>query len=334
MYDENLSSSYQPASNKMSENNFADLYLDGESVAGEHAKDVLHLSGGLDIEDQIFAQITSFHEFKNCAGEEGLLGLGFSDISSHNFPTVLSNLKDKLRHPVFSLYLNEQDDYPPQDFEPDGGDSQGNESFGTARPTSASSEIVFGGVNQKHYENCLSWHDLGQFQLQDGETFKGFWDFKLDGVRIGGSELPSSSLAILDSGTSFLMGPADAVGILAKLENVICIDMSDPSASYEVECDDPAGFDAAVLDCNQPVFDLDFIADGTTYTLTRDDLVIEVPAKDGGDPICVLRLLGTFELDGWILGDVFLNRYYGYVHACCAKLLVSLRASFSQTLSL
>jgi hypothetical protein len=277
-------------------------------VTGEHAKDILHLAG-IDIPDQVFAQVTSLSNFKTCAGEEGLLGLGFSEISSHNFPTVLQNIKDRLRFPIFSLYLDRRDDYPPADFAGnDHEDSSGNQNFGEQKPLSASSELIFGGVNHAHYENCISWHDLGQFQLQDGEEFKGYWDFKLDEVRIGGTSLPSSVLAIVDSGSSFLIGPTDAVGRLAEMDSVDCLSLEDPDQPELVPCNSQQGFDAAVLDCNQPVFNLDFVADGVTYSLSKDDLITEIDTDEG--PICVLRILTTPGIDAWILGDVFLNLHY------------------------
>jgi hypothetical protein len=75
-------------------------------VSGVHAQDILQLGKDLSINKQVFAEITSFTNFKSCEGEGGLIGLGFADISSHKFPTVLSNLKDQLRYPIFSLYLS------------------------------------------------------------------------------------------------------------------------------------------------------------------------------------------------------------------------------------
>jgi hypothetical protein len=280
-------------------------------VSGVHAQDILQLGKDLSINKQVFAEITSFTNFKSCEGEGGLIGLGFADISSHKFPTVLSNLKDQLRYPIFSLYLSSYDDYPVQKgISPEkmAGDAQGNIQYGNARPLSASSEIVFGGVAQQHYKDCITWHDLGQFSLSNGNTFAGYWDFKLDSVRVGGAELPSSSLAIVDSGSSFLIGPPEAIGALAQLDDVACYKLTDPTNPEPILCSDPKGFDIALLDCDKPIFDIEFTADGETYTLSKDDLVKEVITSAG--PLCMLRILGTHEFEGWILGDVFLNRHY------------------------
>lgn len=291
-------------------------------VEGEHARDVLQLGdSGIVIKDQVFAQVTSLNgKFQTCSGEEGLLGLGFSEISSHNFPTVLSNLKDILRYPIFAMYLDGTDDYPANgvaDATMPGGDAgptptasgdSGSSSYSKA--TSANSEIVFGGVNGRLYEGCITWHGLGKFQnMQTGEKFEGYWDFAVEKVEVGGLPIPTSSLAVVDSGSSFILGPPDAVSALAQLDGVVCLDLTVPTAPQDVPCDSAEGFDAAVLDCNSPVFSVDLIADGTTYTLAKEDIVVELDT--GMDsPICLLRMLPTFEFDGWILGDVFLNRHY------------------------
>lgn len=245
------------------------------------------------------------------------MGLGFSDISSHHFPTVMSNLKSVLKHPIFALSLDPTDDYP-QRADNDGGDnspfepqvdSHGNEAFGESQPPiAAHSELVLGGVNGARYQDCLTWHALGQFQTSTGQEFRGYWDFKLDDVLLGGTSLPSSSLAMVDSGSTFLLGPVGAVGLLAEMDQVACFDLQDPQDPQEIPCDNEYGFDAALLDCDQPIFTLDFVADGATYSLSRNDIVEEIDTDEGA--FCMLRLLAAPDIDAWILGDVFLNLHY------------------------
>ena len=164
-YDEALSSTYSKASQNSLENAFEEHYADGEVVSGEHAQDVLQL-GELVVEKQVFAQIKTLENFETCASEEGVFGLAFSMISSHNFPTPIHNLANKLRNQVFGMYLDPTDDY------------SGSKKDGTGHAIQSSSELVFGGVNQFHYEGCLNWHNLGQFTEVTGETFKGYWDIK------------------------------------------------------------------------------------------------------------------------------------------------------------
>jgi hypothetical protein len=82
-------------------------------------------------------------EFFTCSGEEGIFGLGFSEISyKDDFPTLLQGLKDELRFPIFGMYLDATDDYTAEE-NPETDD------IVYLDPESANSEIVFGGVNQK-----------------------------------------------------------------------------------------------------------------------------------------------------------------------------------------
>ena len=257
----------------------------------------------LTVEEQVFAQVTDVSMFTTCESEEGVFGLGFSAISSHNYPTFLSNLatpgKSNLKHALFSLYLNPHDDYP-DDKHHTGHvpDAQGNMEFGSSNPESSSSQIVFGGVDQTHYEGCLSWHDLGQFEYvtTTDETFEGYWDFALEQVLVGGTTLSNVPLAIVDSGSSYIVGPTEDVAVFAHVNNAVCFQLpgnaniaqQDP---VEVDCMNDDGFDAAMIECDQPFFNLEFIADGVTYALEKEDIILRVDTAAG--PACVLRIVGT-----------------------------------------
>jgi len=185
-FDEKASETFQIATENYQLNAFQVEYEDGEAVYGSHGIDVLQLGASIRIEEQVFAQITSLRSFATCEAEEGILGLAYSMISSHGYPSLLSNLDNPnlLLHGVFSLYLNMADDYPPDPNDTLSGqffDEQGNVQYGSNRPTSYSSQIVFGGVDQKHYEGCLTWHDLVEYEsAQDGTNPQGFWEIALD----------------------------------------------------------------------------------------------------------------------------------------------------------
>jgi cathepsin D len=334
-YDETASETFAVALNDTDDNMFFSQYADGESVrrarfsnetmllihsssreflcisqvVGEHAKDIFRIGSSLEIPDQIFAQISRFENYKSCAGEEGLFGLGFSEISSHNFPTAISNLKGILKNPVFSLYLDSsEDDYPVDSLIDELDALKGGDPQPVKHALSANSQIIFGAVDHQHYEGCLHWHELGQFHDSEGDIFKGYWDIKLDHVRVQGVDLPSSEIAIVDSGSTFLVGPSDAVSAIAITNEMDCFDLSNPDEPEFVDCDSPEGFDAAAADCALPMYDLEFTVDGVTHRLTKEDLLVVVETTLG--PICILRVMSDLQLRGWILGDIFFNRYY------------------------
>jgi hypothetical protein len=275
--------------------------------------------GSLAIQDQVFAQVTRVQDFFTCSGEEGIFGLGFSEIAyKDDFPTLLQGLKDELRFPMFGMYLDATDDYTAEE-NPETDDTA------YLDPESSNSEIVFGGVNQKHYEGCLTWHDVIQAKNDDGydddeydddyfdeeeagDPSSGYWDFNLDGVEVGGETLPYSEKAIIDSGSTFIVGPSKAIGVLAQVNKVACFDLSSPFGPDFVDCGSPFGFDTAAVDCDDTLKDLKFLADGETYVMRTEDLVMAVETSIG--PLCILRIAGDFELDGWVLGDVFFNSHY------------------------
>ena len=307
-YDALKSSTFAVASDNPDENAFHAVYADGEVVEGVHARDTLSLGDSIQVQGQAFAQITTFSHFQACASEEGMFGLGFSMISSHNFPTPINNMASSLRHPIFSMYMNPTDDYPQSGVNGI-SDAMGNQKHYTGHAISSNSEIVFGGVNQKHYEGCLNWHNLGQFKdLSSGETFQGYWDFRLDRVSVGGTSMPSSSLALVDSGSTYIVGPSEAIAQIVIINGAACLNLVPGGDPEFTECDSPAGFDVAAIDCDKPFFSLQFEADTAVYILEKDDLVTRVSSSDGD--ICLLRLQPSNEIPGWVLGDAFLNKYY------------------------
>jgi hypothetical protein len=329
------------------------------------------------ISHQVFAHVTHIQNFATCEQEEGILGLANAMTTTHGFPSLLGNI---LRHSqrdggvnrvlpynVFGMYLRaDVDDYDGVDI------TNPNE-----KPRQ-SSELILGGVNQQHYVGCLEWHDLlnsgSQATTDAGEgggavssEFDKYWSVLIDDVKVGGTSLNKSSsstgdlIAVLDSGSSYIVGPQAPVAHLVQLNQAKCfrMDYVDGQASSdpkEVDCNDPAGFDGAVLNnCDDPFFSVEFVIDGKIYVLEKEDLMVHLDTLFG--TVCILRVVAsqgmnvsskmnkwhgmafyfclqnhteTFRswtkflvndfnstdffslitLQGWILGDAFLNKYY------------------------
>ncbi|CAJ1936922.1 unnamed protein product, partial [Cylindrotheca closterium] len=197
-YDASQSSTFRPV--EAAKSDFQYEYLDDVTIKGTHAYETLTL-GNIEISNQVFAQASSTVNLENLCDEVGLLGLGFSDASSQEFPALLSNLEDQ-QITMFSLYLADHNDYQLYMNQA----TQRKEAIPQQPPTSTASELTFGGVNPQRYINCLIWHELGQFQAT------GTWSFALDGIKIGSTEVPSSSLATVDSATAGISGPQETVG--------------------------------------------------------------------------------------------------------------------------
>lgn len=252
----------------------------------------MQLGNDIRVPSLIFAEVTEVQGFISCEGEEGVFGLGFEQISSHNYPPLLSEIATSLSHSIFSLYLAPYEDYPEGTYEEQEFDEYGNYvSRSNLKPKSRSSQIVFGGVDQKHYEGCLSWHDLGQFKsLLSGDKFEGFWDFRLSKVEVGGMTLSYEQVALVDSGASYVIGPPEDVAMFAYMNNAMCFDLMDPDSPQLVDCSYDA-FDAALIDCDQPFFNLEFSADDVTYVLEKEDLTHRLYTSFG--EVCMLRVSGS-----------------------------------------
>jgi len=294
-YNSKASSTYTNPGNEQ----FLAQYEDGEQVQGKYAQDILRIGDFVEIPNQVFGAVTSLQHYETCAIEEGVFGLAFN--MDNNGKSPLSNLAHILRHPVFSIYFNHQDDYPsaeeigmnPSDMEPD---NQGNSIHGNAPASGDHSELVLGGVDQRHYEGCIHWHKLGQFNLHDGSVFEGYWDFKLDAVKLGDTPLTAaSSLALVDSGSTYLVGPVDAIGYAAERNKAVCFNMPEGQDPDIVECTNPFGFEAASIECDQETFHpIEFVADGESYFLGREELLQEIDTSMG--PLCLLRLAGNSDI--------------------------------------
>ncbi|KAG7337953.1 aspartyl protease [Nitzschia inconspicua] len=328
LFNATQSSTYKPATatQDAQQNAFNVQYDDGEMVHGNHALDTLWLGEEtLQIKDQVFAVVTQIDNFATCQEEEGILGLANTLTTSHQFPSLLSNFihTNALKNNVFGMYLQAQDDYPNDD---EGSwQRQNNQQQQQHHPLGASSQLVLGGVDQTHYLGCLQWHSMvdsadNQDDNNDTATVgrgkSNYWSLPLQQVKVGGQTLSQTQqspqlVAILDSGSSYIVGPQKDVAQLVQMNGAKCFTMENfnGASPKQVPCDQDDGFDGAILSsCNDPFFSLEFDINGQVYVLEKEDLMVQVETLFG--EACILRIVGAEGMTGWVLGDAFLNKYY------------------------
>jgi len=144
-------------------------------------------------------------------------------------------------------------------------------------------ELIFGGVDPKHVSGDFSYVSL---------SVEGYWQVELQGVSLGEEMVGSTKAAIVDSGTSLLAGPSAEVKALAdKLGASVIL-----GKEYTV-------------DCSKDIPNLSFKLGGKEYPLSKEDLTLAAQGKT-----CILGLMGVDVPPPrgplWILGDVFMRKYY------------------------
>lgn len=153
------------------------------SISGFFSQDNVKV-GNLVVKDQVFIEATREGSLSFLLAKfDGILGLGFQEISVGDAVPLWYNMVQQglVDEEVFSFWLNRD----PKARE--GG------------------EIVFGGVDPKHYKGKHTYVPV---------TRKGYWQFDMGDFLIGNHSTgvcEGGCAAIVDSGTSLLVGPTPIV---------------------------------------------------------------------------------------------------------------------------
>jgi len=224
------------------------------SITGYQSQDTVKL-GGASASHFKFGEILSVDGAAFYASDlSGILGLAYQTISVNGLPTFLDSSDAKEKSFAFYLHNNPEKSYmtlPGYD------------------------ESKMGGQN-------WHFHDVVE---------QRYYSLKLVSVAQGTNKIDASAYkAVIDSGTSLIMGPES---IINKLVDGI---------PEEPDCDKLADLP-----------DITFTIDDKDYVLKPDDYVLKV--SDGGETQCVRGIMGgpfpeTF--DYIIVGDVFFRRYWAY----------------------
>jgi hypothetical protein len=182
----------------------------------------------------------------------GILGLAYDSISVDGLKTFMTN--SDLKEKSFSFYLKD---------------------------TSEESYMVIPGWDSENYAT-IDTHKVVE---------QKYWALKLDSIAQGDKVIDASAYkAVIDSGTSLLVGPKDLV---------------DPLIAGITINQDCSGLDQLP--------DLTFTIDGTAYTLTPDEYALKVSLA--GQTECLLGIQSMVfpaGFDYFIFGDVFMRKYPSY----------------------
>jgi Eukaryotic aspartyl protease len=253
-YDHTKSSSYQ------ADNGDFEIMYGSGSVSGYFSVDNVTLADDIIVSAQRFAEVQDAGGLglAYALGKfDGILGLGFTSISIDKTPTVIENAiaQNLLDQPIFAFYL---------------GDN-------------APGELTFGAYDPSKFTG-----DLTYVKLQAAT----YWQISLDQATCGDYASDLNMTAIVDSGTSLIVGPRKEVAKLAAevgaKPNIV--------GEYTIDC--------KIVD---QIPDITFQIAGKPYTLRGKDTVIQAQGT------CLFAFMGVdFPSPGpqWILGDVFMRQFY------------------------
>lgn len=156
-------------------------------------------------------------------------------------------------------------------------------SFYLTKQADQDGELVVGGIDKDHFEGELSWVPV---------TSKTYWATDLTAMTVNGAEVTKVPMAIIDSGTSLIAGPSADVAKLADTIGATKL----RSNQYTVDCSKISSLP-----------DLDITLGDKTYSLTGEEYTISASG------LCLFAVMGLDLPSGqelWILGDVFMKKYY------------------------
>jgi cathepsin D len=224
-YDSSASSSFVK-----NETAFAIQYGSG-SLSGIVSQDTVTV-GDITVQNQLFAEALKEPGLAFVVAKfDGILGMGFPQISVNAIPPVFNNMVSQgvIKKPTFSFWLNRKA------AETDGG------------------ELVFGDVDPKHYTGSFSDVPLSK---------DGYWQIKMDGFKVGTDSnmaCAGGCQGILDTGTSLMAGPTKEVeAINAKIGATKVA-----NGEYSIDCSKIASLPDIVITLNGK----DFVLHGDDYVL-------------------------------------------------------------------
>ncbi|KPP66850.1 hypothetical protein Z043_114614 [Scleropages formosus] len=245
---------------------FSIHYASG-NVRGFLSEDVV-VVGGIPVV-QVFAEATALPAIPFIFAKfDGVLGMGYPNMAIDGITPVFDRIMSQhvLKEEVFSVYYSRDPSHIP------GG------------------EIVLGGTDPSYYTGSFSYVETNDM---------GKWEVKMKGVSVGAEILfcKEGCTAVIDTGSSYVTGPASSVSILMKAIGAVELN----EGGYTVSCD---------LVKSLP--SISFHMGDEEYALTEEDYILW--QSQFGEDICTVAFR---ELDVppplgpvWILGANFIARYY------------------------
>ncbi|KAH9948843.1 protease [Amylocystis lapponica] len=251
-YDASSSSS----SKQLSTGSFNISYEDGSTAAGDVYTDTVSVAG-VSVTGQTVAAVTTESGQFQQSPEDGLMGLAFQAISSVNaVPYFFTAVSQKaVKQSVFSVKL-----------------------------ASSGAELYIGGTDSSLYSGDIEYHDLS--------SKTGYWQIGGASATVNGKSVGSGFDTIIDTGTTLMYGPSDAV---EKFYAGISGSQQGDQGTYTYPCD------------AKPT--IEFSWGGNSWAISADSF--NAGSSDSDSSQC-MGALGVQDIgdNTWLLGDTFIRNVY------------------------
>ncbi|CAF3933741.1 unnamed protein product [Rotaria magnacalcarata] len=225
---------------------------------------------GIEIKNQTFTECNSINGTSSLLSD-GILGLSYPDLKFNNDTTILINMWNRglISKPLFSIYLN-----------PD-------------KNSSYESGLIFGDIDSSKYTGSITYVPV---------VIQIYWEFLMDSIYVNSTIINSSLYAIIDTTTTFILGPTQSIDTL----NIALGGTYDSSAGmYKVDC---------ITRSLSSFSNVTFIVGGEVFSLTPLQYILTL--NNGvNDYLCytIFVPFNIYDSRGnlyWIFGTYFLYRFY------------------------
>nr|CDS25443.1 cathepsin d (lysosomal aspartyl protease) [Hymenolepis microstoma] len=148
-------------------------------------------------------------------------------------------------------------------------------------------ELMLGGYDASLIDGPITYAPI---------TREAYWEFHTDKIELNGQDLcEGGCAAIADTGTSLITGPKKKIEKLAEILKARPV----PGGTYFVPCENTTSFPP-----------LTFTIQSVQFILNPEDYILKV--TQFGHTMCLLGFMGLDlpKYPMWILGDVFIGKYY------------------------
>ncbi|KAF8897319.1 acid protease [Infundibulicybe gibba] len=237
---------------------FSLAFGDGSTVQGEQFSDTVAIAG-LTATTQAVGSASQYStgfalsEFP----PDGLMGMAFPQISDFGANPVVQTLiaQGKTTAPEFGVKLS-----------------------------TSGSELFLGGVDTGKFTGAFT---------QNSVTQVGFWQIALGSVNVNGRAVVSGLSAIVDTGTTLVLGDPQTV---SKFYAAIPGSADIGGGLFTVPCNSISGLN------------LSLTFGGKAFTISPD--TFNLGLESAGSSQCVGGIGSTTGINFWVVGDVFLQNVY------------------------